>query len=104
MRVAVLPFEAENELVLPSVTKTVRSHSFTGASFEAVTVPSGCREIAEYAFADCRDLVCLFLPESVKAIDETAFTCCDALVCVIAPQGSYAEKWAKQRGIQVFSE
>ena len=104
VRVAVLPFEAENELILPSVTRTVRSHSFTGASFEAVTVPAGCREIGEYAFADCRDLICLFLPDSLQRIDETAFSGCDALVCVIAPKGSYAEKWALRRGLLVFNE
>lgn len=104
VRVVVLPFEAENELTLPSITKTVRSHSFTGASFEAVTIPAGCRDIGAYAFADCRNLVCLFLPDTVRDIDETAFTGCDALVCVIAPKGSYAEKWARQRQLLVFND
>lgn len=104
VRVAVLPFEAENVLTVPSGTGIVRSHSFSGAPAEAVRVSAGCTEIGEYAFADCRELVCVFLPDTVRSIADTALSGCDALVCVVAPKGSYAEQWAKRRGILVFAE
>ena len=69
----------EKNVVIPSevdgakVTIIERS-LFRKAEFESVTIPSSIYEIQDYAFAECKNLKEIVIPEGVENIGEYAFS------------------------------
>lgn len=53
----------------------------------SVSLPSTLSEIAELAFADCRQLTALEIPGGVTRIGRDAFRCCEGLTSVALPSG-----------------
>lgn len=70
---------------------------------EKVELPEGLLSIEKYAFWNCGSLRYVSIPESVKTIGIGAFKNCPNLT-IHAPAGSYAETYAKERGVPFVAE
>ena len=66
-----------------------------GAVATEFSVPDGVVKIGR-AFADCKGLETVVIPESVVEIENTAFRDAQS-VTVVAPKGSFAEEIDKKR-------
>ena len=67
-------------------------------NLQIVELPEGIADIGSFVFGNCQSLRSVILPESITAIDASAFFRCDKLT-ITAPEGSYAETFAKEKGI-----
>ena len=90
----------ETDLItLPSNLVTIEAEAFRGDRIHQVIIPDGAEEIKEYAFADNDYLYFVSIPDSVREIAENAFYN-DPNLCIICNDGSYAEQWAIDNGIE----
>ena len=64
------------------------------ASLQYVIIGEGAVEIADNAFAGCKDIVAVSLPQSVKKIGEFAFFECNDLICIDIGGAEEIEKYA----------
>ena len=78
--------------------------AFKGKNVRSVTIPSSVRHIDWFAFNGCFCLESITVPASVTTIEYGAFDYCPSSMAVICPKGSYAEAYAKSRGIKTVSE
>jgi len=69
-----------NALILPANLKTIEDESFAGSPCQAVIIPDGCTAIGSKAFADCKDLVYVYIPASVTALSADAFDGCPHVI------------------------
>ena len=84
-------------LTIPAKTKTIRQEAFMGTSFRWVKTGSGCQQIESRAFADCKNLVGIFLPKDVTFQKDT-FAGSKQLV-IFAPAGGTTQQLAQKFGI-----
>ena len=82
------------DLVLPSGLTLISEEAFMGGSFTYVKVPENCERIGKRAFADCRELRHISLPENVAFIAADAFEGVAEDMVIHGPEGSYAEFYA----------
>ena len=64
-------------------------------------VPEGTTEIGAFAFAGCRQLSKVTIPESVTAIESDSFWNCENLRLYVW-DGSYAQQYARERRMDFF--
>lgn len=84
-------------LTVPAKTKTIQAEAFMGTPFRWVKAGSSCTELGARAFADCKNLVGIFLPGNVTFQKDT-FAGSKQLV-IYAPAGGTTQKLAHQYGI-----
>ena len=82
------------DMVLPTGLDRLETGAFREIAAESVYVPDGCSFIGEEAFADCRSLRRIRIPESC-GIDGTAFEGCGG-VSIFGTPGSPAEEFCLQ--------
>ena len=88
-----------NNVALPASLKTVPHNAFWYCTrLSNVTLPEGLEAISSYAFSNCKNLKTLTIPASVTFIHEYAFDH-TYLQTVRGAAGSYAEAWAREKGI-----
>lgn len=75
--------------------------SVTSAVIPAVINGVNITDIAEYAFADCTNLVSISINKNVTKIADNAFEGCNNLTDVYVMKGSHAEQWAAEMGYNV---
>ncbi len=93
--------EALKEVNIPSNVKVIEKSAFEGcAELEIVNLEEGLTHISEGTFKKCGKLQSIDIPMSVNFIGEDAFKGCDNLV-IKCEVGSYAEKYAQDRGIAI---
>lgn len=86
------------KVTILSGVETIPNDAFTGcASLKDVIIPDTVTKI-EAAFVDCTSLKEITIPASVSEISDAAFNGCSSLT-IVAPEGSYAEKYAVEKGI-----
>lgn len=113
-----------NAIRLPEGLTTITEYAFyTCCSLERISLPSTLTSIGPGAFADCRSLTHLEIPEGVVSLPEQMCLSCGSLAYVTLPDsvtsiadsafegctlkkvycspGSYAETWAKGKGLSV---
>ena len=97
--------ESIEAILLPQNVKLIESEAFSGCSKLQVAFSKGenLKEIEESAFSSCGLLVKVELPSSVEKINGFAFQN-SSKVTIITPKGSYAETFAKDKGITVGNE
>lgn len=61
------------DFVLPSALAQIGEEAFSGGAFSFAVLPENAVTIGPMAFADCDELVFIYIPDSVTAIDSTAF-------------------------------
>ena len=93
----ITPPQITDVVTLPGALLVIDEEAFAGSGAQAFVIGEGCAYIASRAFADCRNLLKVTLPESVSSIAEDAFEGCRGFV-IEAPSGSYALEYAKKHG------
>ena len=69
-----------NTLQLPFGLDTVEAEAFYGLNCEAVIIPIGCTTIQSKAFAECKNLIYVFVPQTVANISKEAFDGCENVI------------------------
>lgn len=64
-----------------------------------ITVADGVQTIGDYVFKNCLELKEIVTPSSIRSIGEGVFSGCGNNLCICCVSGSYAEKYAKERGM-----
>jgi len=104
-----------DSVVIPGGVKVVAMDTFNQVySLKSVEFSEGVERIEDYAFVDCYNLTYVTIADSVTYIDDEAFMCtdhhlpqymCDCSYCnnftIICSRGSYADSFAKEKGIPV---
>lgn len=85
-------------LTLPASLKAIEAGAFEGATAEEIILPEGTVSIGARAFANCKNLLAVHIPESVSEIAKDAFTGCGNLK-IICAENSAAHRYARTYGI-----
>lgn len=84
---------------LPASLKAVKKHSFVNTAAECVIIPDGCERIEANAFSNNAFIRFVEIPVSVEFIDETAFENCPEDLIIVTTEGSFAHRYAQEKGI-----
>jgi len=93
----------EPDLILPSSLKTVGEEAFEGGAFKYAVLPESTESIERRAFANCRNLRDIYIPEMTTRITEDAFEGVSGLT-IHGKEGSYAEYFAEKQGYAFYAE
>ena len=80
------------DFVLPAGVETIEAEAFAGIGAKCVILPETVKTIGEKAFADCENLVAVYIPRACRSIDIYAFQ--NSPVTVYGFAGSAAESYA----------
>ncbi len=108
-------------ITLPATVQTIQRYAFYGdSSLRNITLPQALTSIGAFAFFNCCSLGSLVIPPKVTELREYTFAYCDALTLTVPPsvtaiadtcfeytdvtlvveRFSYAERYAKSKGIK----
>ncbi len=90
-------------MVLPEDLTYIEAGAFMGVDAGEVIIPNGCKSIGSRAFADCKGLWMVTVPESVDFIADNAFEGCVS-VTFTGVYGSCAEEFANAHGFDFVGE
>ena len=85
------------DLVLPTSLKDIEEEAFSGGAFAYVYISDGVETIGARAFAECRNLHYIRIPDSAGSIAADAFEGVSGMV-IFGKEGSYAEFYAGKYG------
>lgn len=85
------------DFTLPNATQIIDEEAFSGIAAKRVKLPEGVTAIRRLAFANCPNLVGIYIPEDCTSIATNAFTGC-ANLTIYGQAGSYAEFFAGKHG------
>jgi len=88
---------------LPLSLLKIEDEAFSNTAAEKLIFPDGLVYIGEEAFSDAWKLTVVYIPETTKYIADTAVPN-NASIEIHGINGSYAEDWAKKRGIPFVEE
>lgn len=74
-----------HEVIIPPGVNHIYERAFMYSSLSIISLPKSLREIKEYAFQGCDEIVYLDIPEGVRVIDDYAFNQCSKLEMVNLP-------------------
>lgn len=83
---------------LPAKTASIEAEAFAGIACTDLVLPDGLVSIGARAFADCAELLNVYLPASLTDIADDAFEGCSDQVTFICPEGSAAQQYAQEHG------
>lgn len=87
-------------ITIPNSVQRIGYSAFYGcSSLESITIPDGVKSIEMSTFYGCSGLKSIIIPDSVTNIVNSAFQ--DCTVVVYCSRGSYAEEYAKKKGLSV---
>lgn len=90
------------DMILPSNMAILEEEAFAGISAVVVICPDELQQIDARAFADCRSLRMIYIPETTSVIASDAFENCRNLT-IYGKKGSRAESYAGEKGF-LFEE
>ncbi len=85
------------DITLPPAFSTIDVEAFYGTLAKRVLLPESVTAIRSRAFADCPNLIQIYIPESCTGIAQDAFSGVIGLT-IFGREGSYAEFFAKKYG------
>ncbi len=90
---------ALKSVIIPDNVKSIGNSAFQCClRLTSITIPDSVKSIGENAFNGCINLDTIKIPASVTGIGDNTFGFCKKLT-IYAPKGSYAEEYAKEKGI-----
>ena len=92
----------EETAILPAGLEEIRESAFEHSGLRYAVVPGSCGSIGARAFADCGELLAVFVPGNVTAIGPEAFDN-SPLAVIMTPAGSFAAQWAEANGVRYGS-
>ena len=91
-------------VTIPSSVTSIDDYAFACCeSLTSVTISEGVTSIGEAAFYDCYELESITIPSSVTSIRYDSFAGCPFDLTIYGIEGSYAETFAKENGINFNS-
>ena len=69
----ILALKDMNMMKLPNALTEIEEEAFYGTTALAVIIPDECTTIGKRAFANCPNLIYVYIPASVKNIADDAF-------------------------------
>lgn len=89
---------------IPESVTGIEANAFAWChNIAEIIIPANVSSIGEWAFLGCARLKDITIPEGVSRIGDDTFSWCDNLT-IHAPAGSYAAKYAKEKGISFVAE
>ncbi len=89
-------------VIVPSLSaplKRIEEEAYANTDIEIAVIPEGCTYIGRRAFADCANLMAVYIPKSVKEIGEDAFAGDkNNFMHFFGYKGSVAESHVKESG------
>jgi hypothetical protein len=74
------------KVIIESGVKNIGNYAFSGCkNLIATTIPNSVTQIGEEAFSSCSSLISITIPNSVTSIGEYAFSGCTSLTSVVMP-------------------
>lgn len=89
--------------VIPNTVKIIDG-AFKECEITEINIPEGVTTITDDAFWNCEKLKKVTLPKSVKEIKKNPFWGVPSNMVIYAKKGSYAAKWAAEKGYDVNGE
>ena len=89
-------------ITMPEALTLIGEKAFYGVAAETIEVSENVVSIGARAFADCKNLREITIPDNVKEIDDSALSGCEN-VTVYGVKGSEAERFATENGF-TFAE
>jgi len=90
------------DILIPDSVTKIGVCSFYGCnSLQSIVLPDGVTSIGNRAFGRCRELSSITIPDSVISIGDLVFEGNSSSLVIYTPQGSFAEKYAKDKNIKV---
>lgn len=84
---------------IPEGVTWIQNSAFNSCdSLTTITLPEGLEEIGSGSFSQCDNLTRVYIPDSVVDISDSTFEESNNVI-IVCNQGSYAESYAKQNGI-----
>ncbi len=96
-----VPRGKKGALTIPSGIKEIGEYAFDSSyDITEVTIPNSVTSIGNDAFIDCESLTNITIPNSVTSIGERAFSGCESLTNITIPNsvisiGKYAFNWCR---------
>ena len=87
-------------LLLPEDLVRIESEAFAGTGAVSIRIQNNIQYIDSRAFADCSNLIAVWIPASVVTIAEDAFS--NTTCAIWAPPGSVAEEYCRHHNNCVF--
>ena len=92
-------------ITIPNSVTSIGKGAFCDCeSLYRVTISSGVQKIEDNTFKNCSKLSDVTIPSSVTSIGGYAFMYCSKLEIIRGEKGSYAEKWAKNKGYTFIAQ
>ena len=90
------------DFILPASLTEIESEAFANCAFTYVKLSENTDTIGKNAFANCRNLKYIYIPEGCLWIDRYAFTGVTGLT-ILGVDGSYAKTYAGARGFDFIA-
>lgn len=87
-------------ITIPHSVKTIETLALSGTNIKNLDIPQGVETIGDEVFSNCNNLESITIPKSVKKIGDNLFYKCKNKVVIYGEKGSYAEIYAKDKGIE----
>lgn len=87
------------DFTTPAMLRTIEAEAFSGVPARVVRLAATTTAIGSRAFANCPNLVCVYIPAGCTNIATDAFSGVENLV-IFTPVGSYAEYYASRFGYE----
>ena len=94
---ATIHFIPAPDFILPANLTSIEEEAFTGDAFTYVKLSENTVKIGPRAFADCPNLIYIYIPEATRRIDPNAFDNVTGLT-IFGKAGSTAETFAQTHG------
>ena len=93
----------EPDMVLPEDLVVIEKEAFCGSGARRIRLSDNVKEIGDRAFADCKNLEQIYIPESTVVISPTAFENLSNTLIIYGKDSSYAEYYADKFGFKFVS-
>ena len=100
---APVPTPGNFGIIIPDDVTKIEDEAFMGVDAEQIVIPDGCVKIGSRAFADCRNLKVIVIPETTVSIAFDALEGCPDVV-IYGVVGSRAEVYARVVGIPFIAQ
>lgn len=99
---AIIPCDfSKADTVFPVGTLEIRNEAYEGTKCSIVLLPDGLKSIGTRAFADCKRLTQIVIPNSVSSIADDAFSGVTNPI-IYGAFGSMAQTWATGKGLTFY--